>query len=337
MKYKCNVCERVFDQKSHYDNHLHRKYGCQPKNDDILDLKNENKIETSKHVSKAFPSVSKRFQSVSCNYECSICHIKYETRAGFYKHKIKSHQNYEDELKKLSDDTTVNNIITKEDYDNLKLDLVKMKQIINSSIVKPNRSTKNVLLSNSNNTNITVNNNKQEIIQAQSNKPVRLIDFGKEDFSKLSTSEVKEILMSSSESYLLVFKYLHQNNRLLEYQNIFINNLRSNDIYYVADGVFMIRNQKLAIQDIINQLADCVEYLKNLNKDNMSSVIFELMEDRYKMFKDFDINEIHDKETKQKYTELCQRLRHMLYENRMLVRSLPLLEMDTKKIELLEL
>lgn len=281
MKYKCNLCNKEFNRKSTYDQHLKRKTRCK---ENIVDVNtNDDQI----------------------THKCIICNKIFKFRQGIFKHKKKYHPNYDDEVKLINESK-------RDEIKKIKLELREMKQLFDTTILKSKKSINNVLNSTS---NITVNNN-------QSNQKLRLIDFGSEDFNKLNQTEINDILMSASESYITAFKYLHQNERLKEYQNIFINNLRSNDIYYVENGIFVIGNQRITIQNIINQLAECVEYLRNRNQDNMSGVIYNLMEERYKMFKNFDINAIHDKETKDKYYELCQQLRHMLYMNKELIKTI---------------
>ena len=40
MKYKCNLCNKNFSQKSNYDAHKNRKYQCVVLNDDIINSAN---------------------------------------------------------------------------------------------------------------------------------------------------------------------------------------------------------------------------------------------------------------------------------------------------------
>jgi len=114
MIYKCDICCKTFLQKFNYERHLKRKIPCKTKIIDNKDLNNKIKNITTKTESECNPesSVCNPVSSV-CNiinnsvilsnenkYICLVCHKIFKYRQGLCKHK-KTHNNYEEEIKKI--------------------------------------------------------------------------------------------------------------------------------------------------------------------------------------------------------------------------------------------
>lgn len=142
-------------------------------------------------------------------YKCLICNKIYKDRTGLYRHK-KTHPNYE-EVSKLKFDY-------KEKYEKLQEEINQLKNITRIGYVSKN-NVSNII------NNGTINNNTQH---------VNIIQFGKEDFEKISAVEVNDILFKLNNSPLLKsIEYTNFNDRIPEQKNIKCSNINSKyiDIY----------------------------------------------------------------------------------------------------------
>jgi len=126
MIYTCNKCGKIFTKKYNYNKHLARKTSCTINNHNNIILDTNNKNETNDNVEKTFPkrfqSVSKRFQTKVRTYECLLCHKKYDTRSGLYKHK-KTHDNYILEIEKQKNDSEQKQVINNNNIINNNLNI----------------------------------------------------------------------------------------------------------------------------------------------------------------------------------------------------------------------
>ena len=95
---------------------------------------------------------------------------------------------------------------------------------------------KNLLKNKSNIYNSNINNTQNNIVINN-----LIVNHGSEDINKLTSDENKEILNSNSEAIYNIVKHIHYNPRLPEYNNVYINNLRSNSIYVMTDGKLIIK------------------------------------------------------------------------------------------------
>lgn len=94
MKYKCNICNKEFHQKSNYEYHIRRKRVCKP-NNEKNNAPNNNQNEASNDES--FSNHNVIIDESKCNhnvilqndnmYECLICYKKYTRRQNLYRHK----------------------------------------------------------------------------------------------------------------------------------------------------------------------------------------------------------------------------------------------------------
>ena len=92
--YKCNKCNKTFNRKSSYDNHLKRKNPCTPYSAD------DSKIKPN--VPKTEQSFQNRNES---KFKCEFCHRTYSRKPNLNKHlkicKNKEDNSLKEELFKL--------------------------------------------------------------------------------------------------------------------------------------------------------------------------------------------------------------------------------------------
>ena len=121
------------------------------------------------------------------------------------------------------------------------------------------------------NNNIINNNivNNAPIININNNIQINIVNYGQEDFSKL---DIKKILKYDNSFIEMVFRDIHCNRELPEYQNILLPSLSRYEIYIKLNNEWLKRNKKeilkeryLTIRDYIMELYT-EESEKNKNK-----------------------------------------------------------------------
>ena len=156
-----------------------------------------------------------------------------------------------------------------------------------------------------------------------------MVSFGDEDINKLTEREVLSVLKSKKDAFINLIKLVHLNKRLPEYNNILINNLRSEYGSIYDENKFVVCNKNQIMADLItNRLSDLQQLVikynqtKHLTKreiEMLGSVIAFLktcnLEDE-----DIDGNIIRpDKETTKKIKDLYKELIYIFYNDRNLV------------------
>ena len=190
--FKCPKCSKIFNRKLHFDNHINRKTTCVKPQDIITttnletDLSTElNEIITETNSKTSF--TCKYCQKSYCRNDSLVRHIKQNTC------KVK---------KELND-------VYLTEIELLKKKLADHSNKINELNVERNTN----IVSNSNNTINTVNNN----VTNQFN----IVSIGKEDMSKLTQEELLKIATSGVFYPLVAADIIHCNQRLPDFQNIF--------------------------------------------------------------------------------------------------------------------
>ncbi len=348
MIFQCNRCLKFFDKKSNYLQHLARKIQCNLINNIILDHgiinKNEEVSNTtfrlldvvSNTTSSSQKLVSIPIQinvfinSKENGYKCIICNIIYKHSQTLTNHKKSKHPNYE---------TDIINIISKQKEENtLKqvkdsiIEQSKQIEYLNEKnkqlelLVKTSKSK--ISKSKTKNNGQIINNgqiNNGQII----NNNFNIVSFGDEDINKLTKEEILSILKSRSSAFINLVKMVHLNDRLPEYHNVLINNLKSKYGFVMDDNKLVIRKKDKIIADIISNrvydLNSLVEQYKQTKQLTKIELIFldEMIlfcKNYYLEDEDFDGNIIKpNKDILRKNQNMYDEVKCAFYNNRALI------------------
>jgi hypothetical protein len=129
----------------------------------------------------------------------------------------------------------------------------KIETNINNQINNPKISKNNIIIGNNNtNSNNTINNTNTV------NNNLTVVEFGKEDPSKLSSKDEQEIFKSCLNSIVKCTEKMHFNSAIPEQQNMYITNLRSNHAYKYYNGKFNVVLLESLIEEVIKSRAENV-------------------------------------------------------------------------------
>jgi DNA-directed RNA polymerase subunit RPC12/RpoP len=278
----------------------------------------------NRNVSKCFhynKIVSKCFQNDNVNdtvYKCLLCNKTCNDRSNFWKHK-KSHSNYIEEVEKLVNAEKQNTDIF------IKLDEVIKNTEEQKEIITGLTSKKKIINDNSSNyhkcenvnnpiNNGTVNNNDKcpinnGTVNNNDKCPINngtinnyIVQFGKEDTSKLNQNEVNNILCSGRKNPLLMaIEYLHFNKRLPEQQNIRCTNIHSKyiDIYDGKDWIKELSSK--IVDELYLKRSSDIEQLYNSCDGNVKSRITSAVKrviETFNVYDEYDSEEKQDKHNK---------------------------------------
>jgi hypothetical protein len=195
------------------------------------------------------------------------------------------------------------------------------KQLILLPKVKSKTSIQNQTNIN-NQSNITHTNNI-----TQTNNII--INFGDEDMNKLTEEEILKSLKSLSNCFQNLVKTVHLNNRLPEYNNILINNMRSNYGYVIENNKFIIKDKNKIIADLITLRLDDLESLSIDYKNKLSSKELSFIKDIINFLKtayieteDIDGNIVKGEKTSaKKLKDIYKQLLFMFYDNKDMIKQ----------------
>jgi hypothetical protein len=243
----------MFDNKTHYNKHLLRKIPCKKLINTILDHDVLEKLEEP-ICFQMFPKGIQMETFGNTNdykYKCLICNKIYQNRSGLFKHKKQKHPNYETDIKNINhiqnEKSEIEKFkelfmiqINKLEYKNRELDNKNKELELLVKTSKPKNNTTNINTTNSNNTNNGIINN------------IQIVQFGKESSELLTKEEISKILYDRGIDGLLAsIEVLHFNNRLPQYKNIRLTNLKSKYID-VHNGIKWIKeNQDKVLNDTL--------------------------------------------------------------------------------------
>ena len=350
MIFQCNRCLKFFDKKSNYLQHLARKIQCKLINNISLDhdIINKNEEEEADNflsildnnnifLSNMDKKLSKmdNLHNSSNNIDnnllkCLICNKEYKYQSGLCKHKKQKHPNYE---------TDIINIISKQKEENtLKqvkdsiIEQSKQIEYLNEKnkqlelLVKTSKSK--ISKSKTKNNGQIINNgqiNNGQII----NNNFNIVSFGDEDINKLTKEEILSILKSRSSSFINLVKMIHLNDRLPEYHNVLINNLKSKYGFVMDDNKLVIRKKDKIIADIIsnrvydlNGLVEQYKQTKQLTKIELTFLdeMILFCKNYYLEDEDFDGNIIKpNKDILRKNQNMYDEVKCAFYNNRALI------------------
>ena len=200
--YKCLTCLKEFNRKSNFITHIeNKKKPCKPiiiEKHNILTENNKNvKILTKNNnnvkILNEFENKnnSDNLNSIINSSTCVYCYRKFANIYSLKRHlnqtcKVKKIDNEKkDEIfnKLIENDNKISKILN--NYEDLQKENNKLKQHIKDLENKYNNNIKKIVNKNTNNTINNTNNNVNLIISTD-----KLVNFGKEDLSKISYEDI---------------------------------------------------------------------------------------------------------------------------------------------------
>ena len=292
--YKCEKCNKEFNQKSNYLKHINRKNPCILIDNNIIIYKCEKCNKEFNHKTNYLYHINKvnSCNDINLQEKCNKLEIELFNLKKHNEILLKENNNTKElenkliAIEKENSITQNKNIILEEEnkkinelYNNL-LD----KCIKNNNIIT-NTTTNNINNNNNNTINITLKN------------------FGNENYTKLTNEEQIRILKSNKQCVSNLIKFLHINDRLPEYKNICIKNLRGKGGYLYEGNrwlhcnfenllIILFKNKINDLEKILNSNEGLINfnnnYIQNLienytddmdtfiknNKDNIINMLY---------------------------------------------------------------
>ena len=286
VKRYCPKCNAMFNQKSHYDNHIGKKYDCTKSITETKLNKNINNAEICGFVQKPCGimqdenlKLKNNIESIIIeqinqdnNFSCSHCKKKFSSKSTLNRHqkdncKVKKNIDIEKEnIFKL--------LLDKDKEKDKKInDLEKQNKLLMNKINKLISLKENKKLFKTINNNQTITNN---ISNNQNN--IIMVNFGKEDLSIIDErlfidKIIKKPMVSGVKIPDEVLKIIHFNPTYPQLSNIYISDINRDKCMVWEDGEW-----KLSSIDNMPQIMDkiClfskeqINTLKNKYPDNKS-------------------------------------------------------------------
>lgn len=134
---------------------------------------------------------------------------------------------------------------------------------------------------------VNIQQNNIQNIQQQNNIQniqINLVDYGKEDLSRLTSDDIIQILLSGLNSVTKYVETVHCNPNIPEYQNIYISNRKipNQSIHVYSNGAWILGNQ-----DVVNILRKkgtrfvVKKYDDHSKNDDNISKLFEKFTDEF--------------------------------------------------------
>ena len=317
MLYKCNRCYKEFKQKSNYTYHTNRKNPCKNNNEiitnDDVSILNQTLLNPSNSIINPSNSINNPSNSIN-NLNCKYCDRKFTRSDALLCHEKNRCKIKKDKYIILEE----KNKILEEENKKLKQDNELLKKQI---ILSPKTKIKNQ-------TNIQNQNIQNQNIQNQNIQNNITINFGDEDMNKLTEEEILKSLKSLSNCFQDFVKTVHLNSRLPEYNNILINNMRSNYGYIIEDNKFITKDKYKIIADLISMRVYDMEslsvnYKNKLNTRELSFIkdIIVFLKTAYIESEDGNGNIIKGEKTSaKKLKDVYNQLLYMFYDNKDIIK-----------------
>jgi hypothetical protein len=245
VTYKCEKCNKEFNQKCNYITHINKKFSCISTNEEknIINYKCEK--------------CNKEFNQ-KCNY---ITHINRKIPCNGIDSKNNELLLRIKELEKKLLDVEKENYFKQNKIIILEEENKRINELYNNLLdkcIKTNNTnnTTNII----NNTNTINNNNNNNTIN------ITLTNFGNEDYNKLTNDEQLKILKSNKQCITNLIKYLHINDRLPEYKNICIKNLRGKGGYLYEGNKWLHCNFENLLMNLFKNKINDLEKILNNNE-----------------------------------------------------------------------
>jgi len=267
VKYNCSKCNKEFNKKSNYENHINKKKPCvkffnKNTNDNEINIndndnsklplnnqnitKDENPLNETlfdKIDSLLNKNIVNKGNTMSCMY-CDAIFSRNDNLQRHMKERCKS-KKYIDELEKLKEKLN----LLSGSYQNLEKENENLKKE-NNELKNSNHQVTNIQ-NTFNNTN-NINNINNGIIN-NNNVNIKLVQFGSENIDDLDIKEALDIYMKSTGGNIIsnMLKFVNLNEKYPQNHNICMTDL-SRELVKIFNGKqFIIKKFKNAKGDIL--------------------------------------------------------------------------------------
>ena len=249
MEHYCTICNKNYSSYKSLWNH-NKLFHISQKNT-LPHKKTPKSISTHNYT-----QLLEENSDIKCNY-CSKIFSRHDSLTR-HLHTCKVRLSNETKLKE-------ENELLKNELNNFKNDMMEMQKklinVLNQNKIHP--KTLNKINKNCNNNNNNYSNNK--IINNT------YVKFDRIDISKvLSKKEIVGILNKKLSSIEEVIKLVHFNEKLPEYSNIYITNMRDNNAYVFNGTNFITVSKDEVINDLINNYSEEIELSFDTYKNKLS-------------------------------------------------------------------
>ena len=212
MSYKCEKCNRTFSTKEYLRKHNNRKNACNVVYKcEKCEKKFQNAALLERHNNRKTSCIPESIPIITGDNEENMCHLCGKTYASAYN--LKRHQSS----------------CTVKDNPNILINLLKTQQEQNSQLIEIiNRNGLGDKV-----TNIT--NNTMTLQQNNLYMNVTIIPFGDEDYAKLDSSKVMNLVKNHTSEFVpKMIEYIHANPHIPEYHNVFYDKQNKVAIKFTA-------------------------------------------------------------------------------------------------------
>lgn len=349
--YTCEICEKLFKKKSHYIDHTeNKKKPCIQNKTLQIDgaLKNSNSFQTIPNYSNPFQSSQDQNSNIYLNNTtCNYCLKNFSTTFNLNKHVKNSCKVKQlDEEKK---ETIFNNLLEKEKYNllfkNIELQQKSIEQLqkINKDLEKKIKDlekknkeqnknyddkikqiiTKNINNNNYNNTTNNTNNTNTINNTINNNNIIipsdKLVNFGKEDLSKIDYKKVlgsiTGIKFTGYHIFIELLKLIHFNPELPQYQNVYMTDKnREKYMVFQNNNWELSESGYLRIMDHIEDLIQLYEIeFEELKQDTKFKIVVEKLN---KFYGRYYLGDDEGNKNKEFIGVVDANLKEFLYNNR---------------------
>ena len=240
--YKCEKCNKEFNQNCNYVSHINKKNSCISTNED------KNIII----------------------YKCDKCNKEFKKKSNYITHINRK-------LSCNGIDSENNQLLLKvKELENKLLEVEKENSIKQNKIILLEEENKRInelynnlldkCIKNNNSNNIITNNNTNTVNNNNNTINITLTNFGNEKYTKLTNEEQIRILKSNKQCVSNLIKFLHINDRLPEYKNICIKNLRGKGGYLYEGNKWLHCNFENLLMILFKNKINDLEKILNSNE-----------------------------------------------------------------------